>query len=1133
MNTQKLERLIQEYSTEHLTDFLDEAYFTSQPLELSHLLPQGDVFSNASQLGFLDLSDQEKVLVVQTQVDNDLSERSCRRKQFEIGRKILQQQPNYGAGLFVFYDQVGNFRFSLIYSIYQGTRRQFSSFKRYTYYVSPNITNRTFKQQILASDFSSLQKIQEAFSVAKVTDEFFDDYKKLFEKLIEHIDSDDHFPGFADQKGIDHHDVAKKLLGQVAFLYFLQKKGWLGATREARVDEGDKNFMRSLFQKYQAEKTIKEGDEEFNFFNNYLEYLFYDTLNQESEYSANFYRERFDCQIPYLDGGLFEPIPGYKWRERFLKIPDDVFSSQDETGIFDIFDRYNFTIDENSADDQEVSVDPEMLGKVFERLLDTRKETGAFYTPREIVSYMTKQSLVRHLEVNTGASSELINELVHNHFVTDPDRTKRELQEINDSLKNIKIIDPAVGSGAFPVGMLQELSAIRQFCEVHISGKKRSFYEIKSEILENNLYGVDIDHGAIDISRLRFWLSLVVDAGIEEVKPLPNLEFKLTAANSLVRLPVQSGQTGNVYDDPELLSKMAELRTKYFRARTAGSKSKIKEDYEKLLTQADNLFASDLQRLLTSYHPFDHSRYAGFFEPNFMFGIDQFDIVIGNPPYGGEKIEDTLKEEMGLGSKDMYGAFISRSIRGNNPLLKQGGILSFIVSDTFMTLKTHKPLREQILDTQINKMIRVHSDTFKATVNTAIVLLENKQAQNDHICEMADLTNVSVHENYDEFVRVLSETRKEDNASVSTERYAIFYYYQNLISSITSKPFFVGSPKLLELLNDTSIAKSKKQIAKGEIDVRLIDFDGATIELVRFGDIADVCQGLATGYNKAYFFQESTARGSYRDISIYREFVLKPEEILRISSDDALRKKAIKRGFHKSKSEDDFDSDLWFGGRYILPYDKGGAGDIENGWLPNYNIPTEYFIDWSTESLKLMSTLTIKQRNRIENKPGGSDNLCAVIRNPETYFQEGLTFSWTGFYAPTYRLAAVGPYDHGSSDIFFDELSKYFVMGILCSKLGKYLARNVVNHTVNFGVDDVKEILLPASEVSEIRKSVQKICSKQENNKYYDYMSNEQKEIDQLVYKAYGLNEYDIQEVEKWYARRYPKLRRWCYIDSE
>lgn len=409
----------------------------------------------------------------------------------------------------------------------------------------------------------TLTQIEEAFSIETVTREFFEKYRMLFNDLKDALDNIVASNAavekdFAD-KGVDTVNFAKKTLGQIVFLYFLQKKGWFGVARDKAWGTGPKNFLRQLFEKRNYA----------NFFNDILEPLFYEALARERD--QNYYR-LFDCKIPFLNGGLFDPINEYDWVHADILLDDALFSNHGRTkegdtgtGILDVFDRYNFTVREDEPLEREVAVDPEMLGKVFENLLEVkdRKSKGTYYTPREIVHYMCRESLINHLDAElTGADGDLFfrredleflirfGEMIHEHdarvrregketknyayLIPAPIRAKADL--IDEKLSDICVCDPAVGSGAFLVGMMTEIVKARQTLSTYIDAEApRSPYLFKRHAIQNSLYGVDIDPGAVEIAKLRLWLSLIVDEeDIREIKPLPNLDYKIMQGNSLL-----------------------------------------------------------------------------------------------------------------------------------------------------------------------------------------------------------------------------------------------------------------------------------------------------------------------------------------------------------------------------------------------------------------------------------------------------------------------------------------------------------------------------------------------------------------------------------------------------------------------
>ena len=284
-------------------------------------------------------------------------------------------------------------------------KEEFTPARRYSFLVGENENSHTAKSQLLPllendEKKPTLGEIEDKFSIETVTKEFFERYRDLFlratESLDEIVESDPKIKEDFLEKNVNPLDFSKKLLGQVVFLYFLQKKGWFGVERDSNWGTGSKGFIRDLFN--QKNKTYK------NFFNDILEPLFYEAL--ASERTSDFYAY-LNCKIPFLNGGLFDPIGNYDWEHTDILLPNDLFSNKKQTpqgdigtGIFDVLDRYNFTVKEDEPLEKDVAVDPEMLGKVFENLLEVkdRKSKGAFYTPREIVHYMCQESLVHYLE---------------------------------------------------------------------------------------------------------------------------------------------------------------------------------------------------------------------------------------------------------------------------------------------------------------------------------------------------------------------------------------------------------------------------------------------------------------------------------------------------------------------------------------------------------------------------------------------------------------------------------------------------------------------------------------------------------------------------------------------------------------
>ena len=450
--------------------------------------------------------------------------------------------------------------------------------RRYSFLVGKNEASHTAQTQLvsllLCEEPPSLDQIENSFSLEKVSDEFFAGYKHLLIRIKEFLaivleknrDVREDFKA----KDVSPVDFVKKLLGQIIFLYFLQKKGWFGVPRNSVWGTGSKDFMRRIF-----EKKIIPYD---NFFNDILEPLFYETLAKERD--ADFC-SRFNCKIPFLNGGLFDPIRSYDWVHTDILLPNELFSNSESaktgdigTGVLDVLDRFNFTVNESEPLEKEVAIDPEFLGKIFEKLnaindknfskfqeaeksgkdsdiKEFNKKNGVYYTPPEVVHYMCKQSLCYYLGNSLGdhCPKDDIERFVYlseqlADFEANPTQ-KHEDKRLPESIRNnaglidkaledLAVCDPAIGSGAFPVGMLTEIVRLRSVLNIPL-GLERSRYSLKRKTIEHSLYGVDIDAGAVEIAKLRLWLSLVVDEDdIRKIQPLPNLDYKIMQGNSLL-----------------------------------------------------------------------------------------------------------------------------------------------------------------------------------------------------------------------------------------------------------------------------------------------------------------------------------------------------------------------------------------------------------------------------------------------------------------------------------------------------------------------------------------------------------------------------------------------------------------------
>jgi adenine-specific DNA-methyltransferase len=606
--------------------------------------------------------------------------------------------------------------------------------------------------------FLTLEDFEDAFSVEKLSKEFFNNYKDAYEDFVEfltgkrygkkgnkYIEQVIHDPDWQltalfskDEK--QARDFCKRMMGRLVFLYFIQKKGWLAVPNGKKWGEGNSDYVYDLFKK------SKHKDD---FYARELVPLFFNRLNNED--SENQAREE---RFPYLNGGLFDDSQDRKYSK--LHLPENVFAK-----MFETFDNYNFTIYEDAPDEHTVAVDPEMLGHIFENLLEDNKDKGAFYTPKDIVHYMCKESLKSYLfasdEKNFGSSEiarKTIDKIIQQRELSSDEKqfAEKNAYKIIDVLEQVRICDPAIGSGAFPMGLLQEIFNAQIYLQ-ELKGFRQgvSDADIKKHIIEESIYGVDIDAGAVDIARLRFWLSLVVDE--QEPQPLPNLDFKIVCANTLIPLGELKdydieGRAAVAVRDLEA------LRHDFFNV-SSENKLHLERQFKKIQTDLLSLreLATsenfEIYTKLYEFNPFE-DKSCSWFDAWWMFGIGNgFDIVIGNPPYVDIK---ALRPEFvrtlfrlyptAVNRINLYSIFIERAFS----LLNKKGTLSFIVPNSLLINDSYVKIRRHILE-DLHQLIKLPDSIFENAIVETIILLVNKGISSDVVKSVAfknnDVTNLT------------------------------------------------------------------------------------------------------------------------------------------------------------------------------------------------------------------------------------------------------------------------------------------------------------------------------------------------------------------------------------------------------
>lgn len=807
-------------------------------------------------------------------------------------RNLIRPYLGFGfdAALAVFNDGT-NWRLSLICDL----KEDATSTKRFTYvfgdekafYKTPILRFESLRTK--ANEFLEIKK---AFSVEALSDDFFAAYRKQYAEFVKFLTGKEYvkkgnkwgeqktgepdvqyFTSFKEDDKLVR-DYIKKMMGRIVFLYFLQSKGWLA---------GNLHYMHDLF--YDASDEVKG-----NFLDKVLEPMFFGLLNTKPEDRSSAplvngvgvkYIPNAD-EIPYLNGGLFQ-------QEKIDEV-DSCFPAGMFQSLFDFFDSYNFTIDENDPNDAEVGVDPEMLGKIFENLLEDNKDKGAFYTPKEIVRYMCQESLTAYLQtgIDDAEVKEHIANFVKTNDVEELGGASSELaMSIDQKLIDVKICDPAIGSGAFPMGLLRELYACRKSIEIF---EEDNAADIKRHIIQNNIYGVDIEKGAVDIARLRFWLALIIDE--KEPMPLPNLDFKIMQGNSLlesykgVDLDVTSkklktgkdtkktrGVLSLGFEETDVQKTIQDLVKSYFsitdhtlRAQRRQQIDKYVKDYIKVCAEGNHKVQDAVDELEIPNNQFFlwHTYFADVFEQG------GFDIVIGNPPYGVSIKDDYRKAVVtswgNVPDYEIYYYFIVLAA----PLLKEKGIMSYIIPNTFLFNTFAKHFREMLVE-KWNVLEILDCTKFpifeSAVVRNAINLFQKDSEGSKQVGyrNTANVTSFSdLLEREREFMTVESLLAMNQNWGLA---YFLPTSIRNVVNLISSSPLAVKDvfPEISQgLIAYDKYKGQSEEIIKSRAYHSFVYKDGLKKwlwgeDVTRYNltwngkEYIDYCNGIANPRNPSFF----------------------------------------------------------------------------------------------------------------------------------------------------------------------------------------------------------------------------------------------------------------------------------------
>ena len=730
---------------------------------------------NGYYLGAIDTTDNYRIGLFYYQIQHG----NVARKRVGL-RNLVKSfiNPNWGefdAALVVF-DSGSVWRLSFVCDI----KGENTAAKRFTYVFgeSDNYYNTPVGRfDALQRNGISFENIKEAFSVEALSKEFFDEYREHYADIVEYITGKryvkekgkwvektihepcheifDQFVAVYKDPEKTVRDYIKKLMGRLVFLQFLQKKEWMGVSADRQDWKGgDTRFLQNKFKEF-AEKD--------NFIDGFLEPLFNDlNTNRQNKNDLASPKVGNGIKIPFLNGGLFQ-LDEEDCSN--IRLPQHLLGD-----VLDFFERYNFTIDENDPNDAQIGVDPEMLGRVFENLLEDNKDKGAFYTPKEIVQYMCRESLIAYLQ--TGIEDETDKESIRQFVLThEAEHLGSKAEDISIKLLNVKICDPAIGSGAFPMGLLRELYLCQ--CAIHPELVEKNAADIKRHIIQNNIYGVDIEKGAVDIARLRFWLSLIVNE--DTPKFLPNLDFKIMQGNSLLeqykgvdlsKMTTLSSEqqegTQLTWFDNILDVLRLDLRQKlddYYNCPDHLRKEQLKNEIidnvkQQLREQSINVDFGELNLSANEQFTLWHTWFYD------VFSQGGFDIVIGNPPYiqlQANKgvladLYSCVKFKTFVRTGDIYSLFYEKGWQ----ILKNGGCLCFITSNKWMRAGYGEQTREFFAKHTNPEILIDFSgvDIFEsATVVTNVLLFTRSENKGQTSCIATTNQDKDCLSNLHEFVR--------------------------------------------------------------------------------------------------------------------------------------------------------------------------------------------------------------------------------------------------------------------------------------------------------------------------------------------------------------------------------------------
>jgi hypothetical protein len=1066
--------------------------------------------------------------------------------------------------------------------------------KKFTYLVGKDESCHTPAERLfyLHQNLTkiNLDKVIEAFKVDTLSKDFFNRYTEVYKDFVQYITGkrveksggkwkDMKKSHSAEGKRLHKlvfnnddkaaRDYVKILLGRLVFIKFLEKKGWIGAdVNDDKWQSGDKNFILNQFN------NSKYKD---NFHSKFLVPLFKNAFNKDGRPNQIF--SLTNTRVPYLDGGLFQDVnPNVKE----LDFEKELFEN-----LLNFFDEYNFTIDENNKDDQEVGIDPEMLGHIFENLLEDNKEKGAFYTPKPVVEYMCQESIVEYLnsyikEVGqmpayVSEQKEIKNGLGLFVKAKMAEKILDYRRIICEGLHKVKICDPAIGSGAFPIGILKEIFDCVKFLfdlspdyvgEVWGFVKGENGYiwnasKVKQQIIQNSIYGVDIEKGAVDIARLRFWLSIIVDEKIPS--PLPSLNYKVVVGDSLDGFPYVSDVT---YKD---LNQVKLLKQKIFDPENKDDKETLIVDTEKLF---EKIYTQDSKALGRTVRFDLKMHFSEIFDGT--HSKNGFDIIIANPPYVNTKqISDGTRKILDSNFKwvdDLYNHFTIKAF----DYVRENGVITFITSDTFLTLKSKANMRKKLLE---NELIRVvpTPKTFSAMVDTAIFMVKKKLMESSYNLDYIDIRtpNFSKLNIPDDLLLSTDLTTWEVileplfNALKFKREYTKevpVSLYRNNLNMVIFSPTninlqirFKVIPKIIPLYTEWwEKIETSREIERNKASTKRYRDNLRAGDLTLLGLVTEGGQGLATANNGKFVgclegtklannIKESRSQKLFDAFEQYPDLYKKITKFSTCTNKkdfavqlNKLSENKIRELFEEIKEDKGRDV---FGQGYLyriiskdeianvsklnasekelgvsnnrkdcyVLYDKGDRDG--NRWF----LESPYYLCWNQK--------TVEWFRQNSGKKGEG---MPVLRNPQFYFKEG--FCWSDIQT-TYlkcRFKKKSVHDVKSMSLFSTnekELPNEYFICIINSKFISEFQQEFLNNTPSFQINDARMLPIVVPNAKELNTFLQifenaiEIKKKQFGeiityDKAESELSKVQTDLDNAIYSLYNidpLTEYIVQ----------------------